>query len=168
MAEKKITNKEVKKEVVPRKNEEWLDLCAWIERELFQYDSLTHLKTSACLSLMGLRHGKAVANNKTPNYGDYPYKVIKMAFIANKHTILDAIRNKDFNGSESTKMRYICAIMRDRIDDVYLRYMNAQKSEEKIETMETDTFEYQGAEYKSKAEANQTQSKLDDKFKELW
>ena len=165
MAEKKDITKT---ETLPRKDVEWLDLCAWVEREIFQYDSVTHLKKDACISLMGLRHGKAVANNYTQNYGDYPYKVIKMTFMANKNIILDAIRNKNFNGSESTKMRYVCAIIRDRIDDVYMRYMNAQKSQNKTETVSTETFEYQGAEYNNKSEQNKKQSKLDDKFKELW
>lgn len=158
---------ENKKETIPRKDEDWLDLCAWVEKEIFKYNSVTHLKTQACLALKGLRKGQPMANNNCPTYGDYPYKVIKMAFITHKNTILDAIKFKDFNGSELAKMRYVCAIIRDKIDDVYMRYMNAQKIETKIETMETDTFEYQGAEYKSKTEVK-TQSKLDDKFKELW
>ena len=163
-----MVEKDVKKEVVPRKDAEWLDLCEWVEREIFQYDSITHLKTKACLVLQGLKKGQPFANNNKQTYGDYPYKIIKMAFIAHKYTILDAIRDKDFKGSELAKMKYVCAIMRDRIDDVYLRYINAQKIDKKIETIEIDTFDYQGVEYKGNVETTQTQKKLDDKFKELW
>lgn len=175
MAETK-TNKTTKT-VKPRKQKtpmekrldaEWLDLCAWVEKELFQYDSVTHIKTQAALVLQGLRRGQAVANNNNPTYGDYSYKVIKMAFVMNKQLILDAIRDKDFNDSELQKMKYICAIMRDKIDAVNIRYLNAQKSQEKAEAINTDIFEYQGAAYQSKTEPSETQSKLDKKFEELW
>lgn len=152
---------------LPYKNQEWLDLCTWVEKELFQYDGVTQkLKTAAALVLQGLRKGQHVANNKAQSYGNYPYDVILMTFKVNKNTILDAIRGKDFNGSESTKMRYICAIIRDKIDDVYTRYMNTKKSEEKIEKVNTESFEYQGAEYRSKT--NEKPNKLNDKFEELW
>lgn len=146
-------------------NSEWLELCHWVEKELFNYDNTQKLKKDACLSLMGLRNGKAVANNHTKDYGNYPYKVILMAFKVNKNTILNAIKGKDFHGSESTKMRYICAIMRDKIDDVYIRYKNAQKSEEKIETINTDTFEYIGAKYHNSKECDKHKQ---EKFEGLW
>ena len=165
MADKNITINET----IPRKDAEWLDLCAWLEKEIFLYDSKTHLKKQASLVLKGLRHGQSIANNACETYGDYPFKVIKMAFIAHKNEILNAIRGKNFNGSEATKMRYVCAIIRDKIDDVYLRYMDAQKSQNKVETMNTDVLEYYGAEYTVKTEIQTaTPSKLDKKFEELW
>lgn len=166
MAEQEI--KKVTKDGIPRKDAEWLDLCEWIETEIFQYDSNTHLKKQASLVLKGLRHGQSIANNACNTYGDYPFKVIKMAFIAYKREILNAIRGKNFNGSEAAKMRYVCAIISDKIDDVYMRYMDAQKSQNKIETMQTNTLEHQGAEYTSKTEVSEKPSKLDNKFEELW
>ena len=155
-----------KKELI-YKYEEWIDLCTWVEREIFQYNSNMHIGKKASLVLSGLRHGQAVANNGFDVYGDYPLNVIKMTFIMQKAEILKAMRGKEFKGEEA-QMKYVCAIIRDKIPNVYLRWLSSQKSEEKVEAMNTDNLEYQGAEYKIKTETKTTQSKLDDKFKELW
>ena len=166
MAEQTNKQQSVKKEKIP-KNAEWLDLCAWVEREIFQYSSDVKLGTQASLVLSGLRHGQAQANNSLPMYGDYPYHIIKMSFIMYRTTILNALQGKEFDG-QVAKMRYVCAILRDKIPEVYMRWLSTQKSQDKIETMQTDTLEYQGAEYTSKTETPTTQSKLDKKFEELW
>ena len=50
------------------------------------------------------------------------------------------------------------------INDVYTRYLNAQKSQEKAEIIDTNIIEHEGAEYKSTLKDN----KKEDKFKELW
>lgn len=148
-------------------NDEWLDLCAWVEKEIFQYPINMHIGKKASLVLSGLRHGQPLANNKTGVYGDYPLNVIKMAFIMNKTAILNAMQGKEFNGEEA-KMKYVCAILRDKIPNVYLRWVSSQKSQNKIETMQTDTLEHQGAEYMSKTETSAKPNKLDKKFEELW
>ena len=47
------------------KNKEWLDLCSWIELELFGYNpSKQKLGKQSCLVLCGLTKGQEVANNK--------------------------------------------------------------------------------------------------------
>ena len=61
-------------------------------------------------------------------------------------------------------MKYICAIVRDKLNGVYSRYLNSQKSQEKIEKIDTRIMDYQGAEYQSNTKSNEKK----DKFKELW
>jgi hypothetical protein len=168
MAEKEVTEQVMlTKDGIPRKDADWLDLCAWVEREIFQYDANMHIGKKASLVLSGLRHGQVVTNNSLDKYGDYPLKVIKMAFIMNKTALLKALQGKEFDGEEK-QMRYVCAILRDKIPNVYLRWVASQKSQTKIETMSTESLEHQGAEYTQKTEVTEKVSKLDKKFEELW
>ena len=147
-----------------RKNEEWFELCEWLEINIFNYDvPKQRLQKKACLILEGLRKGQNLANNKCQTYGEYPYNIILMTFKANKTQILNAIRNKNFE-HESNKMSYICAIVRDKLNDMYSRYLNAQKTQEKVESVDTSIMEHEGAEYKAKKE----EKRKEDKFKELW
>lgn len=157
------TKTEIKKEKVPRKDQDFRNLCEWLEINIFNYDVTKgqRLQTDACLVLIGLKNGKAVANKNTENIGDYPYNVILMTFKANKIQILNAIKGKNFQ-SERTKMTYICKIVQDKLNDMYTRYLNAQKTQEKVETVDTSVMEYEGAEYKS------TEFKTNKRLEDLW
>ena len=146
------------------KNKDWLDLCKWIEINIFNYDGVKQkLQKKASLMLRGLAKGQDVANNLHDTFGEYPYDVILMTFKANKMTILNAIKNKDFDNDESKKMLYVCAIVRDKINDMYSRYLNAQKAQEKVESVDTSIMEYEGAEYKGK-----TERKINKRLEGLW
>ena len=151
-----------------RQDADWLELCEWLELNIFNYDinNNQRLQKKACLVLKGLRTGQNVANNNCQTYGDYPDNVILMTFKANKTKIQNAIRNKNFE-DESNKMSYVCAIVRDKINDMYSRYLNAQKTQEKVESVDTSIAEYNGVEYKKKIEKEIKHTK-EDKFKELW
>lgn len=157
MAKKKET-------LLPRNNEQWYELCAWVELNIFEYEPTQKLQRQACLTLEGLRRGQVTANNSQDTYGEYPLNVILLAFKANKVQILNAIRGKNFE-SEDKKMRYICAIVRDKLNDVYTRYLNAQKSQKKVERVDTSVMDYQGAEYQSSSKTTQNKK---DKFHDLW
>ena len=148
-----------------RKDAEWLELCEWIEINIFNYDVQNdqRLQKKACLVLKGLRKGQNVANNKCQTYGSYPDNIILMTFKANKTQILNAIRNKEFE-SEANKMSYICAIVRDKLNDIYSRYLNAQKTQEKVESVDTSIMTHDGAEYKS----NNTERKINKRLEGLW
>ena len=154
-----------KKEKVPRKDQDFRDLCEWLEINIFNYDISKgqRLQTDACLVLTGLKNGKSVANNNTENNGDYPYNVILMTFKANKIQILNALKGKTFQ-SERTKMTYICKIIQDKINDMYSRYLNAQKTQEKVESVDTSIMTYDGAEYKS----SNTERKINKRLEGLW
>lgn len=161
MEDKKIKKKKTDNSY--RKDAEWLELCHWIELNIFGYEANQHIQSkNACLVLKGLQTGKNTANNNIDDNGYYPFSIILMTFKANKIQILNAIKGKTFD-SEERKMRYVCAIVRDKINDIYCRWTAAQKSTEKIESLNTDVMEYDGAEYKS-------QHKRSDisKFNDLW
>lgn len=153
------------KEKLPRKDQDFRDLCEWLEINIFNYDIAQgqRLQTDACLVLLGLKNGKAIANINTENNGNYPYNVILMTFKANKVQILNAIKGKNFK-SERTKMTYICKIVQDKINDMYSRYLNAQKTQEKVESVDTSVMTHEGAEYKS----NNTERKINKRLEGLW
>lgn len=152
-----------KKKETERKDSDWLELCNWVELNIFDYDLKKgqRLQKKACLVLRGLKSGQNVANNKATQYGEYPYNIILMTFKANKIQILNAIRNKNFD-SEANKMSYVCAIIRDKINDMYTRYLNAQKTQKKVETIDTSIMEYEGAEYQA------TEFKTNKRLEDLW
>ena len=156
MANKKMTDEEKK---------QWKELCEWLEVNIFNYDiKIQRLQKKACLILKGLQTGQNVINNNCEKFGDYPFNVILMTFKANKLKILNAIRNKDFENDESKKMSYVCAIVRDKINDMYTRYLNAQKTQEKVESVDTSIMTYEGAEYKT----NSTERKRNKRLEGLW
>jgi len=155
MANKKMTEEE---------KIQWRELCEWIEVNIFNYDIKTQrLQKKACLILKGLQTGQNVANNNCEKFGDYPFNVILMTFKANKLKIQNAIRNKNFE-DESNKMSYVCAIVRDKINDMYSRYLNAQKTQEKVESVDTSIMTHEGAEYKT----NNTERKINKRLEGLW
>lgn len=159
MAKKKET-------LLPRDNEQWRELCAWVELNIFEYESTQKLQRQACLTLEGLRRGQVTANNKQDTYGEYPINVILLTFKANKNVLLSALKGKNFE-SEDKKMRYVTAIIRDKINDVYTRYLNAQKSQEKVERVDTSIMDYHGAEYQNSNKNNESK-KNNNKFDDLW
>lgn len=144
---------------------QWKELCEWLEINIFNYDiRVQRLQKKACLILKGLQYGQNVANNNHDKFGNYPFDVILMTFKANKLKIQNAIRNKDFENNESKKMSYICAIVRDQLNDMYNRYLNAQKTQEKVESVDTSIITHEGAEYKN----NNTERKRNKRLEELW
>lgn len=152
------------KEKLPRKDKDWLELCEWLEINIFNYHVPDQrLQTEACYVLKGLQRGKHVANNNIEDNGYYPFNVILMTFKANKTKIQNAIKGKNFD-SERQKMTYICAIVRDKLNDMYSRYLNAQKTQEKVENVDTSIMSHEGAEYKS----NNLERKVNKRLEGLW
>lgn len=154
---KKLTPEEQKN------HQDFLELCAYIETEILGYEKNQKLQRNAVFRLRGLAKGQVIANNNCDQHGEYPYEVILLAFKANKIKILNSIKGKDFS-SEAQAIGYMAAIIRDRLNDMYTRYINAKKSKEKVQSVNTDVIEYKGAEYKPIERDN----KNEDKFKELW
>ena len=143
-------------------NQAWKELCSWVETEIFGYDGNQKLQKNAILRLKGLSTGQVFANNKCEKHGNYSYDVVLVAFKVNKDKILQSIAIKEFT-SEENKMAYVCAIVRNNLNDVYTRMNNAKKSSDKTEAVNTDTITHTSAEY-----TPQRTEKINEKFKDLW
>ena len=142
--------------------QEWLELVSWVGTEIFGYDGNQKLQKGALLRLKGLSTGQVVANNKCEKHGNYSCDVILTAFKINKDKILQSIATKDF-ASEANKMAYVCAIVRNNLNDVYTRMNNAKKSSDKTESVNTDALTHTAAQY-----TPQKEEKINKKFEDLW
>lgn len=145
-----------------KKDADFKEMCAWIEREIFGYDENQKLQKMACLKLQGLRSGKVVANNNTENNGNYSIDVIWNTFRANKLLILKALKNKTFS-SEQAKMGYVCAIVRGHLNDMYQRMKNAELSKSKQDAVNIDVDSYNKNHYHK-----QTIDRENSTFEDIW
>lgn len=143
-------------------NQLWYELCAWVEKEIFGYDENQKLQKKAVLRLKGLSRGQVIANNNCEKYGNYSFDVILTAFKVNKDKILKHVSNKEFV-SEENKMAYVCAIIRDNINDVYIKMNNAKKSSDKTETININSITHTSAQY-----VKQSSEITNKKFEDLW
>ena len=137
-------------------------MCAWIEKEIFGYDENQKLQKMACLKLQGLRSGKVVANNNIENNGNYSLDVIWNTFRANKLLILKALKNKTFS-SEQAKMGYVCAIVREHLNDMYQRMKNVELSKSKQDAVNIDVDSYNKNNYHK-----QTIDCENSTFEDIW
>lgn len=145
-----------------KKDADFKEMCAWIEREIFGYDKNQKLQKMACLKLQGLRSGKVVANNNIENNGNYSLDVIWNTFRANKLLILKALKNKTFS-SEQAKMGYVCAIVREHLNDMYQRMKNAELSKSKQDAVNIDVDSYNKNNYHK-----QTIDYENSTFEDIW
>lgn len=145
-----------------KKDADFKEMCAWIEKEIFGYDENQKLQKMACLKLQGLRSGKVVANNNIENNGNYSLDVIWNTFRANKLLILKALKNKTFS-SEQAKMGYVCAIVREHLNDMYKRMKNAELSKSKQDAVNIDVDSYNKNNYHK-----QTIDYENSTFEDIW
>ena len=148
----------------------FLKCCAYIEKEFLDYTSQQKLQKQAVLIVRGMSKGQPVANKNNEQNGDYPYKIVYLTLQLNKKTIINALKNKDFKGSEKNTVSYISAIVRDKINDVYTRVLKIKKEQETIDNVNTDIINYQGAGYQSNKNENKeiNRNKNEEKFEDLW
>lgn len=157
MAKKELTPEEKKN------HQDFLTLCAYIETEILGYEKTQKLQRAGVNRVRGLAKGQVFANNKQEQHGEYPYEVILLTLKANRIKVINAMRNKNFD-SEAQAIGYMAAIIRDRLNDMYTRYINVKKSKEKIKSVDTDIIGYKGAEYKPV----ERDEKNEDKYEDLW
>lgn len=157
MAKKELTPEEKKN------HQDFLTLCTYIETEILGYEKTQKLQRAGVNRVRGLAKGQVFANNKQEQHGEYPYEVILLTLKANKIKVINAMRNKNFD-SEAQAIGYMAAIIRDRLNDMYTRYINVKKSKEKIKSVDTDIIGYKGAEYKPV----KRDEKNEDKYEDLW
>lgn len=150
---KKMTNEELT---------QWDKLYQYVKKEILQYDDTQKIPSNLILRLKGLATGKFIENKKIQDTAQYTYEIILFTFQANKQTILNCIKTKDFQ-NETAKFNYICKIIENNINDIYLRVANAKKTVEKTECVNTNIISHSGAEY-----IKQTKENKNTKLDELW
>lgn len=158
----KKTSKNPPKKLTPEEISQWNELCDYVKYEIYNYSAEQKFPTQVYTMLKGIQEGNAVANRNIDEKSNYPFNVILMTFKAYKREIQYAFRTKDFK-DDIQKMRYAATVVNSHINDIYERYLNAQKAKDNIKRIETDNLAKQ-VEYKPKNNPTPIKSKFED----LW
>ena len=154
MAKKKMTEKEI---------QDWDALYMYVKNNIMKYDENQALPSSMVLRLKGLLVNKFMENNSIQDSANYSYEVILNTFKFCSPSIMRALRNNSFK-DENHKFNYILKIVENNINNVYMRMKTIEKTEEKIEDINTTIANYSGVEYQAK----QNIKNKEDKFSDLW
>ena len=161
MAEKKTKKRMTKKEL-----EEWETLYEYVRKNIMGYDEHQSLSKQMVLRLKGLQTNKFMANNNIKDTANYSYDIILNTFKFCMPEIKKCLSINRF-ADESHKFNYILRIVEPKINDVYMRMKNVEKSKEKAEKIDTSIATYVGVEYKPK-EKQDTRKVFEDEFADLW
>lgn len=141
---------------------EWDELYTYVKKEILFYDDKQNLSSFICTKLKGIRTGKFIENRNIKSQAEYPYKTILYTFQICRPKILAALSGKTFE-SEAQKINYICAIVKNNINEVYEMVKRKEKNDEKVANMDTDILTHKSAHYRTK-----TKELKNDKLKNLW
>lgn len=142
--------------------EQWNNLYQYVKTEILSYDKTQAIPSNLILRLKGLTKGKYMENKTHEDKADYSYEVVLYSFQISKPAIMNALQSKVFD-NELQKFNYICKIVENNINDVYIRLNNAKSSVIKTESVDTGVFEYKGGNYTPKTIENKN-----PKLEDLW
>lgn len=151
MARKKMTEKE---------KQDWETLYMYVKSNIMGYDENQALSNTMVLRLKGLLTNKFIENNNIESTANYSYEVILNTFKFCKLDIDKALRTNNFK-DEMHRFNYLLKIVENNINTVYVKMKGVQKSEEKIEEIDTTIANYTGVKYESR-------KNKEDKFSDLW
>ena len=106
-------------------------------KDVIGYDKKQSLPPSFVLRLKGLKSGKYMENKKVEDKADYPYKVILYTFMYCRESINRSLNTKDFD-SENAKFNYILAIVKNSLNDMYLRMQEMNKQKRMLDNIDID------------------------------
>ena len=142
--------------------EQWEKLYQYVKKDILLYNDSQSIPSNFVLRLKGLTKGKYIENKNIEDKANYSYEIILYTFQICKPSIMKALANKTFE-NESGKFNYICKIVENNINDVYLRVNKAMKIEENIQMLDTNALSHNGGSYKKK-----TEELKNNKLNELW
>ena len=142
--------------------QQWEELYRYVKKEILLYDDSQSIPSSFVLRLKGLTKGKYLENKNIKDKANYSYQIILYTFQICKPSIMNAISNKTFK-SEQYKFNYICKIVENNINDVYMRIQKAKKAEENIQSLDTNILSHNGGIYQKK-----TKELRNKRLNELW
>ena len=141
---------------------EWDELYQYVKKEILFYDDSQAMPSNFVLRLRGLTKGKYIDNKNIEDKADYSFKIILYTFQICKPSIMRALSTKTFQ-NEMNKFNYICKIVENSINDVYLRLDKVKKSEETINSIDTNVLSHQSGKYQKK-----TEDVKNKRLNELW
>ena len=144
-------------------NEQWIELCEYVKKEILEYDDNMKFPQYLALKLQGIKRGEHIANNNheaKANYDDYTilctFKLCKRKIVTYLHENEKKIKD------EKHKINLIMKMIEPEINDVYLRLQRAEKAKTKVENVEYENQSNDGASYVKKTK------ETSDKMKRLF
>ena len=121
--------------------QQWDKLYEYVKKEILMYDDSQSIPSNFVLRLKGLTKGKYMDNKNIEDKASYSYEIVLYTFQICKQSIMNGLANKTF-ANESNKFNYICKIVENNINDVYLRVNKVKKSEEEIQTLDVNVLDF--------------------------
>lgn len=141
-------------------NEQWLELCRYVKKEILEYDDNMKFPKYLALRLQGVKRGEHIANNThniNANYDDYTilctFKLCKKKIVSYLH------KNENKIHDEKHKINLIMKIIEPEINDVYLRLQNVKKTEERVEFKDFNNQSNENAGYVKKTKETSNKMK---------
>lgn len=134
--------------------EEWCALYEYVKRDVLKYSDKMQLSEHTRRKLLELRNGGLIKNHEGVTDNGYPFPVILMTFKVKKLEIDRALDNINFE-NETQKVNYIMAIIKNSINDVYLRVLAKNKRDEMVKNQSNTAVQsVKKVEYVKKSEIN--------------
>lgn len=143
-------------------NDDWNELYEYVRTNILGYDKGMSLNSGQVTRLKGLTTGNYRINKRIAQNAKYSHKTVLNTFKFCSPNIHRALRTMTFK-DENYKFNYICKIVENNINNVYLRMQNAEKAKEQAKNMTIETATHTGAEYQRK-----TEEKTNKLFDDLW
>lgn len=157
---------EEKREIERKKQEEykkWSKLYDYVRYDILDYENNMKLPPYATQKLHDLKNNGSRKKGAVLNSG-YPCEVILTTFKLKKWDIKEGIIKKGIK-EESQKINYIVAVIRNSINDVYIRYLNKEKVKEEAARIEVVIQKpNRDIKYVKKSEID----KKNDLFEDMW
>jgi hypothetical protein len=143
-------------------NEQWLELCEYVKKEILEYDDNMKFPQYLALKLQGIKRGEHIANNNhmaNANYDDY---TILCTFKLCRKKIVEYLHeNEKRIHDEKHRINIVIKMIELEINDVYLRIQAAEKTKLKVERQAFDNQLNKNAEYVKKTkEINEKMKKI--------
>lgn len=162
IAKEKEIKKQLKRKMTEQENADWEKLYEYVRTNIMKYDKTQSLSRTMVLRLKGLKENKFMANKKIENTANYSFETILTTFKFCSIDIQNAIQTHSFR-DENHKFNYILKIVEDKINTVYMRLKNAEKSKEKTIAEDIDIITSDIAEYQTK-----TKITFNKRLEKLW
>ena len=142
--------------------EQWDRLYQYVKKEILMYDDSQSIPPNLVLRLKGLTTGVLIYNKREKEKANYTYDTVLYTFQICKPKIMEVLSRKTFE-NERQKFNYICRIVENNLNDVYLRLKKINKSDDEIQSVDTSIISHDGGKYQKKTEEMKNK-RLDD----LW
>lgn len=143
------------------KNQDWIDLCKYVKKELLQYDDSIKFPKYLALRLKGLSEGKFIANNNTKPKAKYSFKTILLTCMIIKPKVLNYFKNNTAKiKDENHKINLIMMFIEQEINNVVIKIEERERTKKELDKLNIP--DYKPTEYKKHS------NKENKNLKDLW